>query len=84
MGRVGRWAALLVAARVYELLLSPGDALAGRGYWLYAPGAVAALALIDWPEMLGGTLALTGALRPLNALLLVGLALGGFLFQTAL
>jgi peptidoglycan/LPS O-acetylase OafA/YrhL len=67
----------VAAARVYELLLAPRDALAGRGYWLYAPGAAAALALIAWPEMLGGTLALTDALRPLNALLLVGLALGG-------
>jgi peptidoglycan/LPS O-acetylase OafA/YrhL len=67
----------VAAARVYELLLAPRDALAGRGYWLYAPGAVAAVALIAWPEMLGGTLVLNDALRPLNALLLVGLALGG-------
>jgi hypothetical protein len=46
-------------------------------YWLYAPGAAAALAPIARPEMPGGTLALNDALRPLHALLLVGLALGG-------
>ena len=54
----------VAAARVYELLLAPRAALAGRGYWLYAPGAVAALALVAWPRMLGRTLVLNDALRP--------------------
>lgn len=67
----------VAAARAYDVLFAPNDALKGRGHWLYAPSAVIALALIASPEMLGGAIPLNDALRPLNALLLVGLALGG-------
>jgi peptidoglycan/LPS O-acetylase OafA/YrhL len=67
----------IAAARAYDLLLASSGALKGRGYWLYAPCALSALTFIGWPEMLGGELALGDTLRPLNAVLLVGLALDG-------
>jgi peptidoglycan/LPS O-acetylase OafA/YrhL len=66
----------VVAARAYDLLLASRGALKGRGYWLYAPTLLGALALIAWPETLGA-LPLNDTLRPLNALLLLGLALDG-------
>jgi peptidoglycan/LPS O-acetylase OafA/YrhL len=48
-----------------------------RGWWLYLPGIAAAAYLIAYPGSLPGFLDLNTALRPLNALLLIGLALGG-------
>lgn len=46
------------------------------GYLLYLPGAVAGAALIAWPQFLPAGIDLNSALRPLNAMLLIGLALG--------
>ena len=46
------------------------------GYWLYLPGSVGAAAVIAWPQILPRGLDLNTALRPLNAMLLVGFALG--------
>jgi peptidoglycan/LPS O-acetylase OafA/YrhL len=72
----------VAAARIFDLILASRAELKGRGHWLYGPGALGALALIAWPQMLGGVLTVNDALRPLNALLLVGLALdGGWLAQ---
>lgn len=52
--------------------------LRGRlaGYWLYFPSAALGAALIIWPRLLPAGLDLNTALRPLNAALLVGFALG--------
>ncbi|PWT99862.1 MAG: hypothetical protein C5B51_26285 [Terriglobia bacterium] len=52
--------------------------LRGRmaGHWLYIPSAALGVALIVWPQVLPSGLDLNTALRPLNAALLVGLALG--------
>jgi len=50
--------------------------LAGSGWWLYLPGGVAGAALIAWPHVLPAGVDLNTALRPLNAMLLVGFALG--------
>jgi peptidoglycan/LPS O-acetylase OafA/YrhL len=47
------------------------------GAWLSLPALTAAAVLIARPELLAGTVDLNTALRPLNALLLIGLALGG-------
>lgn len=64
----------IVAAKLYEKL----PAWSGRGAWLYAPSLASVLALIVYPHVLDGTIAdLNTALRPLNVLLLIGLALNG-------
>lgn len=67
----------MAAARVYDLLLAARGGMAGRGAWLYLPACGASAVLIARPEMLGGAMVLNSALRPLNALLLIGFALGG-------
>jgi peptidoglycan/LPS O-acetylase OafA/YrhL len=45
-----------------------------RGWWLYVPGFLGAAAAIAWADRLPADL--NSVLRPLNGLLLVGLALG--------
>lgn len=47
-----------------------------RAWWLYVPGFLGAAAAIAWADWLPKLLDLNSVLRPLNALLLVGLAMG--------
>ena len=47
------------------------------GAWLYVPGVGLAAALIAYPQSLPAAIDLNSALRPLNAILLIGFALGG-------
>lgn len=54
------------------------------GMWLYLPGAALGAALIAYPQLLPPHVDLNTALRPLNALLLIGFALGGGLAARAL
>ena len=61
----------IAAAALYDRVR---DRLAG--YWLYVPGGALGAALIAWPQLLPAAIDLNTALRPLNAMLLVGLALG--------
>ncbi len=65
----------IAAARVYDLLEERQWRPAGS--WLYLPGGLAAAALIAYPGLLPPRVDLNTALRPLNALLLLGFALGG-------
>jgi peptidoglycan/LPS O-acetylase OafA/YrhL len=65
----------IAAARAYALLRRRPRA--PRGAWLYVPGCAVAAALIAFPQALPRAIDLNSALRPLNALLLIGLALGG-------
>jgi len=65
----------IAAARAYGLLLGAGRRLTGA--WLYLPAAVFAAALIAHPGALPRSVDLNSALRPLNAVLLIGLAFGG-------
>lgn len=65
----------IAAAAAYTQLRRNGHRIAGP--WLYLPGAVLALALIAWPQFLPAPLDVNSTLRPLNALLLIGLAIGG-------
>ena len=65
----------MAAACAYDLLGRPP--WQSRGRWLYLPGLAAGAALIAYPRVLPGPIDLNSALRPLNALLLIGLALGG-------
>lgn len=58
-------------------LLSRRKWLDRRGYWLYLPAAGLSGALIAHPEVLQAPITLNTALRPLNAILLIGLAFGG-------
>ena len=77
----------IAAARAYGLLAaSPSGtrAPALRGAWFYVPGFALAAALIAFPNALPPAVDLNSALRPLNALLLIGLALGGGLVARAL
>ncbi len=72
----------IAAARLYGLLRS--RAAVPRGPWLYLPAFTFAAALIARPQLLPPGLDLNTALRPLNALLLIGLALGGGIGARAL
>jgi peptidoglycan/LPS O-acetylase OafA/YrhL len=63
------------AARAYDLVAQ--SRFRPRGHWLYLPGAWLSTVLIARPEILRGATSLNSALRPLNALVLIGLALGG-------
>jgi peptidoglycan/LPS O-acetylase OafA/YrhL len=47
-----------------------------RGWWLYVPGFLGCAAAIAWAAWLPWGIDLNSVLRPLNAVLLVGLALG--------
>ena len=47
------------------------------GAWLYVPGVALAAALIAYAHWLPQPIDLNSALRPVNAILLIGLALGG-------
>lgn len=65
----------IAASRVYDLLQE--RRLRPAGSWLYLPGAALGSALIAYPGLLPARVDLNSALRPLNALLLLGFALGG-------
>ena len=49
----------------------------GRGAWLYVPATIAGVAVLLVPQITWGWTTLTNALRPIDGLLLLGLALGG-------
>jgi peptidoglycan/LPS O-acetylase OafA/YrhL len=70
----------VAAARAYELLCLHRAGRPGvqpYGPWLYAPAIAASAALIAWPRWLPPGVDLNTALRPLNGVLLIGLAAGG-------
>lgn len=72
---VGDFLIGLVAARVFGEVLR--SRLEGRGYWLYLPAALCGFAVVAFPSIVPHNITLNSALRPFNALLLTGLALGG-------
>jgi peptidoglycan/LPS O-acetylase OafA/YrhL len=61
----------MVAACAFELAQAKV-----RAWWLCVPGFLGAAAAIAWADSLPKPLDLNSVLRPLNALLLVGLAIG--------
>ena len=65
----------IAASRIFDLLRARPRPPAGR--WLYLPAAALGATLIAWPGVLPSAIDLNTALRPLNALLLIGLSLGG-------
>lgn len=67
----------IAAARAWALLGECRAGLDGRGAWLYGPAALAGAGLIARPGLLPAAIELNTPLRPFNALLLIGLAVGG-------
>jgi peptidoglycan/LPS O-acetylase OafA/YrhL len=65
----------IAASNVFDLLTSKGDGPAGA--WLYVPGFLGVAAFIAYPQFLPASIDLNTAIRPFNALLLIGLGLGG-------
>jgi peptidoglycan/LPS O-acetylase OafA/YrhL len=65
----------IAASSAFDLLTSRAKRPAGM--WLYVPGCLAAATLIAYPQLLPGPVDLNSALRPLNAILLIGFGLGG-------
>jgi peptidoglycan/LPS O-acetylase OafA/YrhL len=65
----------VAAARTYGLMAERGWARSGA--WLYVPAVALGGAAIARPEWLPRGVDLNSALRPLNAALLIGLAIGG-------
>lgn len=65
----------IAASCAYDLLHRSPRRPAGA--WLYVPGLALGAALIAYPAVLPAPIDLNSALRPLNAILLVGFALGG-------
>ena len=65
----------ITAACAYDLLAR--RAHPPRGWWLYIPGFLGAAGILAYPGVLPEFIDLNSALRPLNAVLLIGLALGG-------
>ncbi len=72
----------IAAASAYALLTRHRAPL--RGGWLYLPAFALAAALIAFPWTLPRGVDLNSALRPLNAILLIGLALNGGAIARAL
>jgi peptidoglycan/LPS O-acetylase OafA/YrhL len=72
----------IAAACAYGLLQR--RARPPRGWWFYIPGFAGAAAGIAYPAILPSFIDLNSALRPLNGVLLIGLALGGGALARAL
>ena len=64
----------MLAARAFDLLPST---FRNRGPWLYLPGMTCMAALVAYGPTINRHLSLNNLLRPLNALIIIGLALGG-------
>jgi peptidoglycan/LPS O-acetylase OafA/YrhL len=65
----------VAAARLYDLIGARGWSRSGA--WLYLPAMALSAFLIARPDWLPPRVDLNSALRPLNAILLIGLAIGG-------
>lgn len=74
---IGDFLVGIVAARIYSVLRSADSGWMRRGYWLYLPAMMGSLVVVVFPYVLPGVIDLGTALRPLNGMLVLGLALGG-------
>jgi peptidoglycan/LPS O-acetylase OafA/YrhL len=72
----------LAAARAFDLLTKTG--VTPRAAALYLPALLAAAVAIAYPELIPWGIDMNTVLRPLNAFLLVGLAIGGGLVARGL
>jgi peptidoglycan/LPS O-acetylase OafA/YrhL len=62
----------LIAKRSAEPFATPLP-----GTWLYLPGLLGSAVILAWAQYLPGSISMNTLLRPMNALLLLGLGLGG-------
>lgn len=69
----------IAAARAYALLSISNSAnrFWNRGRWLYWPGLAGSLALVAYAPVINRFMNVNAVLRPMNALIVLGLALGG-------
>ena len=67
----------IAAAGVYEILAESEIALLRHGFWLYAPAVIIGTLVVAFADNGSRSMDLNGALRPLDAMLIIGLALGG-------
>jgi peptidoglycan/LPS O-acetylase OafA/YrhL len=74
----------IAAAGVFEMIARSKSPLARRGWWLYAPAALIGASVLAFADLVGSLVTLNGVFRPVNAALLIGLALGGGLPARAL
>jgi peptidoglycan/LPS O-acetylase OafA/YrhL len=70
----------IAAARIYSLLRTSRIGRRHLGHWLYLPAMALGTLVIVCPELLYGVGDLGTVLRPLNGVLVLGLALGGGAF----
>jgi peptidoglycan/LPS O-acetylase OafA/YrhL len=70
----------IAAARIYAMVRSSPIGVFRRGYWLYLPAIALGAVAIVFPGVLSGVADLGTVLRPLNGMLVLGLALGGGVF----
>ena len=74
----------IAAAGAFERIAQSKTPLASRGWWLYAPAALIGALVLTFADFVGSLVTLNGVFRPVNAALLIGLALGGGLPARAL
>jgi len=75
---VYRLADFLIGIAIADVYLALSRTnLLHRGFWLYLPAIFLGSAAVAYPQMLASWFTLDGIMRPLNALLILGLALGG-------
>ena len=67
----------IASAGLYDCLVRQRPGLVGHGYRLYLPAVAAGTALVAAPGLIDSWMPVEWLLRPLNAILLLGLALGG-------
>lgn len=67
----------IAAARLFVMLHESGSRWSRRGHWFYLPAIMIGILVVVFPAALSGLADLGTALRPLNGLLVLGLALGG-------
>ena len=65
----------IAVARAFELLTAQREA--PKGTWFYATGFVGSGVILAYAQYLPGAISMNTLLRPMNALLLIGLGLGG-------
>jgi peptidoglycan/LPS O-acetylase OafA/YrhL len=65
----------IVVARVFDLLTERRAAPSGK--WLYWIGGIGSAAIIGYAQLLPKSISINTLLRPMNAMLLLGLGLGG-------
>ena len=72
------------AAGAYEAIAGSRMRLAREGWWLYTPAALIGAGVLACAGLVETLVTLNGVFRPVNAALLIGLALGGGLPARAL